>query len=69
MNIVNILIFHGLSQPICSGQSRYRNLTDRLAVRENKIVVIEPEGFKDENDNESIEISTYKELKLPRSAL
>jgi len=69
MNIANILIFHGLARPICGGQSRYRNLTDRLTLRGNKVIVIEPEDFKDEMENESIEVTTYKELRLPRRSL
>jgi glycosyltransferase involved in cell wall biosynthesis len=64
MNILNVLIFHGLSKPICGGQSRYKNLTEQLEKRGNKVFVLESVDFLAKEDSGIAEVKTYKDLRF-----
>ena len=69
MNILNILIFHGLSRPICGGQSRYWNLTSQLAKRDNTVFVLENPDFLDGKDSNIAKVAVYKELRIMHRTL
>ncbi|MGZ4901404.1 MAG: glycosyltransferase family 4 protein [Halobacteriota archaeon] len=64
MNVLNILVHGGLSQPISGGQRRDLQLTQQLKKRGDTILLLEPDRYVDDNDRAIATVYAYRDLSL-----
>jgi glycosyltransferase involved in cell wall biosynthesis len=64
MNILAVAFGHGVSKPISGRQNRFSNLVKGLKEEGNKVVILEPESFTDQNDEKLAKIYSYKDYRL-----
>ena len=64
MNILDITIHVGLSQPKNGAQERYANLARQLTARDNSVIVLEAAEFVDPQDARLATIYSYSDLKF-----
>lgn len=64
MNILDITIHVGLSQPKNGAQERYANLARQLTARDNRVIVLEAAEFVDPHDATLATIYSYSDLKF-----
>jgi glycosyltransferase involved in cell wall biosynthesis len=64
VNVLDITIHVGLSQPKNGAQERYANLTKQLTARGNNVIVLEAAEFVDPEDATLATIYSYSDLKF-----
>jgi glycosyltransferase involved in cell wall biosynthesis len=64
VNILDITIHVGLSQPKNGAQERYANLARQLTARDNSVIVLEAAEFVDPQDARLATIYSYSDLKF-----
>jgi glycosyltransferase involved in cell wall biosynthesis len=64
VNILDITIHVGLSQPKNGAQERYANLARQLTARDNSVIVLEAAEFVDPEDATLATIYSYSDLKF-----
>jgi glycosyltransferase involved in cell wall biosynthesis len=64
VNVLDITIHVGLSQPKNGSQERYANLVKQLTARDNSVIVLEAAEFVDPQDATLATIYSYSDLKF-----
>ena len=64
MNVLDIIIHVGLSQPKNAAQERHANLGKQLTARDNRVIVLEAAEFVDPQDTTLATIYSYRDLKF-----
>jgi glycosyltransferase involved in cell wall biosynthesis len=64
VNVLDITIHVGLSQPKNGAQERYANLARQLTARDNRVIVLEAAEFVDPHDATLATIYSYSDLKF-----